>query len=93
MSVPQTVTFILRVHYMHANRPSHLPTVIETPFETFEGWHVHYYKERKRRAYADRATSAEYRMVLTDHGREVCDNDADRAWAHRDVINGKWFKV
>tara|TARA_R110002051_G_scaffold308814_1_gene381063 strand:+ start:251 stop:526 length:276 start_codon:yes stop_codon:yes gene_type:complete len=62
-------------------------------FDEFEAMFVRYGKEKRRRKVADRATSATYRMVLTDHGREVVANDIDGAERHADAINGTWFTV
>ena len=93
MHTPQTVTFSMRVHYNRIERPADKPMTVDLVFHSFEKMIRRYYKETHRRAYADRATSAEYRMNLTDHGRQVCADDAYRAEAHAAAINGTWFSM
>ena len=68
MSNPQTVSFELRVEYFHHDREYSRDAVKNTAFERFEDMLDHYRKERKRRAYADRATGGSYHMILTPHG-------------------------
>lgn len=91
--VQQTVDFTLRVFYKHIKRPANLPSYADFQFDSFEAMLDFYRVERRRRAYADRATSGEYRMNLTDHGRSVISECPYREQAHRDAIDGTWFKL
>ena len=90
MSVPQTVKFEMRVRFDHIDnvKGKRERTFI---FESFEKMLDRVYKERHRRAYADRMTSATYRMVLTQHGRDVCDACEYAKQRHQDAILGTWF--
>ena len=92
MSVPQTIKFKMRAHYMHVESPCGKPEYIDTMFESFEEMLQSYYKETHRRAYSDRATGAEYQQVLTAHGHEVITDD-ERRISHKDAIDGTWFKL
>ena len=98
-STPQTVTFVLRVHYLQIERPAHLPTYVDFEVDEFEQIGEIVRREKRRRAIKDRATRAEYRQVLTDHGREMLalsksDPDTYYMYSERsysDAINGTWF--
>jgi hypothetical protein len=83
----------MRVYFNRIERPADKPTYIDFDFHMFEKMFQRYYTETHRRAYADRATSAEYRMHLTDHGQAVCATDSYTRDAHKDAIDGTWFKV
>ena len=92
-TVPQTISFELKVWYLQIERPSHLPVVKTFQFEVFEEMLTFYRKERKRRALADRATKGVYRQVLTDHGKQVCATDEYALARHQDAIKGTEFTV
>lgn len=92
MSVPQTVGFEMRVFFRQVERSSDLPESIVLVFYTLEKMLDRYRTERKRRKVADRATSAEYRLFLTDYGRRACEADVDCKARHADV-DGRWFNV
>jgi len=92
--VPQTVSFRVSFRYDHSDRlGTGLPSERVEDFDVFEDMLSAVRKEKNRRAYRDRATSAKYRMVLTNHGREVCEADEYRRKSHADAIDGTWFKV
>ena len=95
MSNPQTVSFEITTEYRHFARPLNQPTLVTTPFERLEDMLEFYHKERRRRSYADRATSASYRMVLTDHGRDMISSDDEHYSEKRyaDAINGTMFML
>lgn len=93
MTVPQTIKFNLRVHFMHIESLDYKPSYTDTIFETFEGMMQAYYKETHRRANKDRATGGEYQQILTDHGKAVCLADDMRRDLHGDAIHGTWFKL
>jgi len=90
MSHPQTVSFELRVEYFHHDRPTGLPVVVDTAFDSFEGMFNHYRKERKRRSYADRATSGSYHMVMTEYGKAELKRDN---CPYRPAINQTEFQM
>ena len=101
MTVPQTIKFNLRVHFMHIESLDYKPSYTDTIFETFEGMMQAYYKETHRRANKDRATGGEYQQILTEHGKAVI-TDEDRRLSHKDAmrrdlhgdaIHGTWFKL
>ena len=89
----QTVQFELRVHYRQIERPDHRPASETFAFDSFEKMIARYYKERRRRALADRATGGEYRMHLTHHGVSECRADTSCRERHSDAINGTWFSM
>ena len=91
--VPQTVRFELEVRWDRIERPADKPVSKLFVCETFEGMLERYRVERRRRAIADRATSARYRMLLTEHGKQAVAADADCRARHQDVIDGKWFAM
>jgi len=92
--VPQTVSFVANFRFDHIERMgTGQPEQVTREFDSFEALMETFRVERRRRKNADRCTSATYRMVLTDHGREVCRNDEYRAKSHADAINGTWFKM
>ena len=90
--VEQTINFTMRLHFMHAERGDK-PRTVEVEGLTFEDLHALYYKERRRRRRGDRCTSAEYRQVLTLHGKAMIASEDDHYNAERyaDAINGTWF--
>ena len=92
MTVPQTIKFNLRVHFMHIESLDYKPSYTDTIFETFEGMMQAYYKETHRRANKDRATGGEYQQILTEHGKAVI-TDEERRLSHKDAIDGTWFKL
>ena len=95
MSVPQTVSFELTVEYRHMARPLTSPTIVRYTFEKLEDMIWFFRKERKRRSYADRATGGTYRLILTDHGRDMI-NSADEHYTverYADAIDGTEFPM
>ena len=89
---PQTVNFTLRVSYRHIDRlGTGLADSIDYDFDDFDTMYNFIRKERRRRAYRDRATYAEYRMNLTDAGRVAISKCAYTKNSHRDAIAGTWF--
>ena len=96
VSTPQTVSFVLRVSYRWFERfEAGKPETVEFEFDDFCEMMEFAHKEKRRRAKADKATGAEYRQVLTAHGREMIDSDD---WyyteeKYRDAIDGTWFKI
>lgn len=92
MSVPQTIGFEMRVFFRQIERSADKPEYIDLVFHVFEKMMDRYRVERKRRKVADRATSAQYRLFLTDHGRRACEADADCKARHADV-DGRWLNV
>lgn len=93
--VQQTVSFEMRVYFRQIERPSHLPESVLMQFDTLEEMLERYSKERRRRALADRATSARYRQVLTSHGYEMLNSDDPHYSKERyaDAINETWFSL
>jgi hypothetical protein len=94
-TTPQTVSFVLTVSYRQIERPAHLPETVDFEFSDFCEMSAFFQKQRRRRKLADRATSAEYRQVLTDHGREMLASD-DAHYSrerYRDAIDGTLFKM
>lgn len=91
--IPQTVSFVLTVRYRQIERSNDLPDSVSYEFTNFEKMLTFYRKERRRRNIADRATSATYRMKLTDYGIARCQSDADCAARHVDAINGREMNV
>ena len=87
MKTPQTVSFELRLRYMYWDRvEAGLPEWRYFKFENLEEMISFAMKERKRRARKDRATTAEYEVVLTEHGKEVCESDPVRAASHEPLL-------
>ena len=86
-----TVSFVVRMYYRHSKRPSELPTYADFECDSFESMLALWSKESRRRALADAATSAEYRMTLTEYGQAKTAADADCAERHADATEGKWF--
>jgi len=91
MSEPQTVAFEARIRFDQIERDSTRPSEIQLVFPTLEKMLDRFRQERKRRAIADRATSGEYRLFLTAHGKAACAADADCAARHSDV--GTWHTL
>jgi len=91
--IPQTVSFILRMHYKNIAHLGVKPDYVDIDCDTFEGMSRRYYKETHRLRLIDRATSGEYRMIMTDHGEHVCTTDDLRRDSHKDAIDGTWFKL
>ena len=89
-TVPQTVSFELVVEF---NRIESVKKPRTYLCDTFEAMLAHWSKERNRRALKDRATSARYRMHLTEHGKQATAEDAACAARHKDAIDGKWFEM
>ena len=90
---PQTIKFELRIHFRQIERSSELPAFKDFLFDSFEAMWNRYCKEKNRRALADRATSAEYRQVLTDHGKMKLAHGEIREESYRDAIEGNWLKL
>jgi hypothetical protein len=90
-TTPQTVGFTLRVFYCHADRPISQPYYVDYTFHSFQKMWNRYGTERRRRAYADRATSGQYKMFLTDYGRAMVNADEVCRDRHADAIDGTWF--
>lgn len=87
--VPQTVRFEMRIRFDEiSNRGDREKTFV---FHDFDKMIERVRTEKRRRANADRMTSATYRMHLTAHGKDVCRNDADAAKRHEDAIDGRWM--
>ena len=91
MSVPQTVGFEARIRFDRIERPADKPAEIELVFHTLEAMETRYRKERHRRALADRATSGQYRLFLTAHGKAAVAACPDCAKRHEDV--GTWHSL
>lgn len=91
--VPQTVNFELRLKYMHVDRiGTGLPTVTYHEFDDLCEMISFAHKEKRRRAYRDRATDADYEVKLTEHGKEVCEADPRRAASHEEML-GKYHNI
>ena len=86
-----TVSFVVRMHYRQWKRPSELPSYADFECDSFESMLALWSKESRRRAIADRATSCEYKMTLTEYGQAKTAADPDCAERHADAIDGKWF--
>ena len=84
-TAPQTVSFELTVFYHHIDRNGE--TVVTREVESFEGMFDIWRKESCRRKNADKATGAIYRVVLTDHGRQVCSQDVACKESHDKMLN------
>lgn len=89
----QTVEFEVRLTYLNFERPYHWDASRTLKFKVLEQMLDFVRKEARRQDVKLRATTGEYRMVLTDHGKDVCANDSYRATSHKDAINGTWFKL
>lgn len=89
----QTINFTLRLRFDHSERGDQ-PRVIELEGLAFDEMHQRYHIERKRRRRGDRVTSAFYRQVLTQHGKDMLASDDDHYNDERyaDAINGTWFQ-
>jgi len=97
-SIPQTVSFILRMHYRSIVHLGVKPDYVDIDCDTFEGMTSRYYKETHRLKLINRATSGEYRMIMTDHGEHVVSHGTweqckERRLSHADAINGTWFEL
>ena len=96
MSNVQQVTSIeCRIQFNQIERPTSEPREITLNFNTFEGMVERIWKEKKRRKIADRATSAQYRLVLTAHGHaKIASTDPLDAHATKEYfaeeISGEW---
>lgn len=93
MSVPQTISFQVRIEYFRGERPSDKPQIVTHDCETFEEMFPLVVKERRRRSLADRATGAEYRQVLTDLGWERIRECEHAKKSHEAACKGTWFRL
>lgn len=102
VQTPQTISFVLRVTYKWYERyEAGKPEFVDFEFEDFCEMIEFAHKEKRRRSKSDRATAAEYRQVLTEHGREMIgkfEADPDTFYyyspeKYRDAIDGTWFKI
>lgn len=93
--VPQTVEFIASIHYGHIERErSGQQRVCCYHFKVFEEMLEFYRKERKRRAYKDRATDGYYRLVLTDLGKERIEKgDSFHRRKYQAALDGTLLKI
>lgn len=76
--------------FERGDKPATATFVFHAP-QGIEQMEARFRKERKRRALADRATSARYRLFLTAHGKAAVAACPDCAARHADV--GKWMEV
>ena len=90
MSVPQTVKFEMIIRFDHIDNVRGKRERVFM-FHDFDTMLDRVYRERHRRAYGDRMTSAKYRMVLTQHGQDVCAACDYAKKRHQDAILGTWF--
>ena len=82
---PQTVAFQAEIT-LHDGR------VLELVFHEHAKLMERWWKQRKRRRVADRAIRGRYMPYLTEHGKQVCAADPDRAKSHADMCD-KWFDL
>lgn len=82
----------MHIQFNHIER-GNKPREVEFAFNNFEQMGERYRKERKRRKNGDRATSAQYRQVMTQYGKDkiACEDDDRMKDQHYDAINGTWF--
>ena len=93
-TTPQTVSFVAVIDYRSFERMNEgLPEQIKYEFDVFEEMIMFFKKERKRRAYKDRATSGRYRMKLTELGEKVCAECTETRKRHQEAIEGTYFSL
>jgi len=89
MSSPQTVGFEMEVSFRNIERSADLSETETFVFHEFEKMITRYRLERRRLKRANQATSARYRMFLTDHGKSRVQADVACADRHKGIEDWK----